>query len=59
LSADPLGGNSIKEHHMNWIEIIKIISEVSITFFTAALVWATWVLAKHTKMMSDRDIEKL
>ena len=44
---------------MNWIEIIKIISEVSITFFTAALVWATWVLAKHTKMMSDRDIEKL
>ena len=44
---------------MHCLEIIKTVADIAIAIFTAALVWATRVLAKHTKTMSDRDSERL
>ena len=43
---------------MNIFEIIKVIADILIAFFTATLVWATLVLAKHTEIMSKRDAER-
>jgi hypothetical protein len=43
---------------MTWVESAKLIADIAIALFTAALVRATYVLAKHTKVMSDRDAER-
>ncbi len=43
---------------MNFIDIIRVVADIAIALFTAALVWVTWILTKHTKLMSDRDIEQ-
>ena len=43
---------------MNYPEIIKLSAEIVTAIFTAALFYATLTLAKHTKLMSDRDAEQ-
>jgi hypothetical protein len=43
---------------MNIFEIIRGVADIAIALFTLALVWVTWILAKHTKLMSDRDVEQ-
>ena len=39
-------------------EVVKLIADIAIAVFTAALVWATYVLANHTKVMSERDADR-
>jgi hypothetical protein len=43
---------------MDILEIIKVVAEVAIALFTLALVRATYVLAKHTEVMSARDADR-
>jgi hypothetical protein len=46
------------ESYMKSIELIKVIADLFIAIFTAALVWVTYVLAKHTKSLNAFEVQQ-